>query len=140
MGVWAINEARGERVSAQWTALAPGRGEMVSFASISSVLASDQTLLADIDLTPDRHHKSLDLAIGGKTFDAASARMALTLAHVGNIASSLKRVSDATEDYQEAVAEIKHNAAAAEQQLAEASMELSKPPWTARPRRPANLS
>ncbi len=113
-------------MSAQWTAIAPGRGDMGSFASFSAVLASDQTLVADIDLNLDRLHKSLDLAIGGKTFDAASTRMALTLDLVGKIASSLKRASDATEDYKDAVAEIKRKEAVAEQQLEEALRVLSK--------------
>ena len=106
--------------------MAPGRGDLGSFSSFSTVMTSDQTFLADIDLTLDRIHRSLDLAVGGETFDLASERMTRANAHVGRVASSLKRASDAVEEYQDTIAEIKRKAAIAEQQLAAARMALSK--------------
>lgn len=113
-------------MSAQWTSRSPGRGDLGAFASFSAVLKSDQTFLADTDAGVDRLHRSLDLAIGGQTLEAASARMARTLTRAAKIATSLKAVEAAIEEYKETVEEIKRKAAAAEQQRAEAAFELSK--------------
>ena len=113
-------------MSTQWTSLAPGRGDMASLASFSAVLASDKTLLTDVENDLDRLHKSLDLAVGGKTLDAASTRMARTLAYIGRLATSIQSADEAIEEYQETIAEIKLKVAIAEEQLATASGELSK--------------
>lgn len=99
---------------------------MGSFSPISGVLASDQSFLADADTAIYRLHQSLDLAIRGEILDAAGARTATALAHVRSVGRTLKSAEDAIEEYQDTVDEIKRKANAAEQQLAEASIVLSK--------------